>query len=117
MKTIVTILGAFLTVGAYAQAVSERVPKYIFESHSVPAVEIEDIPHGLVTPMYGDRYTPSSFKLKREEIMRMPGTDIRDLLTLSPSVYQMQRGAEVSMSGSRPHGVLYVIDGMWVPRN
>lgn len=63
-----------------------------------------------------DMNNPSTLKLERKDIMTLPYTDLTDMVSLSPSVHQQQRGAANHISGSRATDVLYVIDGMQVAR-
>jgi len=80
----------------------------------VRTVDVMDLPKPI--PMKGDLNTPTSFKLSREDINRLPLTDITDMIALSPSVYQLQRGTETSFSGGRGGDILFVIDGMQIAR-
>ena len=58
-----------------------------------------------------DRYL-----LTRNELMAIPATDINDLLSIFPNVYQAQRGGNISVSGARTDGNQYILDGMQLLR-
>ncbi|GAA4468096.1 hypothetical protein GCM10023093_25080 [Nemorincola caseinilytica] len=60
---------------------------------------------------------PGTITLTRSDIYTMPAADVRDIVALAPTVYQRQRGTDVRIAGSMPGDVLYIIDGMHIPRN
>jgi hypothetical protein len=57
---------------------------------------------------------PGSHVLTSEEIKNVPTTEVTDLVSLSPGLYQKQRGAQVNIGGARSEGTLYIIDGVQV---
>ena len=48
------------------------------------------------------------------EIKNKPTTQVADIVSLTPGIYQSQRGKAVSSGGSRTGGNLYIIDGVQV---
>lgn len=58
----------------------------------------------------------STLRLYRNDIATLPYTDLTDMVSLFPSVHQLQRGAANHVGGSRQEDILYVIDGMQVAR-
>ncbi len=50
----------------------------------------------------------------REEIRRMPTTNISDIVSLTPGVYQKRRGDDVIIFGGRNLGDMIVLDGMQI---
>ena len=50
----------------------------------------------------------------REEIRRMPTTNVSDIVSLTPGVYQKRRGDDVIIFGGRNLGNMMVLDGMQV---
>jgi len=63
-----------------------------------------------------DMNNPTTLVLQRQDIMKLPYTDLTDMVSLSLSVHQQQRGAANHISAGRPEDILYVIDGMQVAR-
>ncbi len=63
-----------------------------------------------------DMNNPTTLALQRKDIMRLPYTDLTDMVSLSTSVHQRQRGAVNHINAGRPEELLYVIDGMQVAR-
>lgn len=63
-----------------------------------------------------DMNDPTTLVLHRKDIVTLPYTDLTDMVSLSASVHQQQRGAANHINGGRPEEMLYVIDGMQVAR-
>jgi carboxypeptidase family protein len=59
---------------------------------------------------------PDHLVLTRREIAELPVSDLRDMLTLMPGVYQQKRGDEVNIFGARADGNLYIADKMQLLR-
>ncbi len=57
---------------------------------------------------------PSKTVLTSEEIRTLPTTEVTDMASLSPALYQHQRGRGVPVGGARACGQLYIIDGVQV---
>lgn len=56
----------------------------------------------------------SGVTLQSQEIKRLPTTQVSDMASLSPGVYQQQRGRGIPIGGARKTGTLYIIDGVQV---
>ncbi len=74
-----------------------------------------------VPPVYADvqQQVGSSqrvlaYKKPLVDISAMPATELKDVVSLTPPLYQGKRGADVSIGGARTPGTLYVIDGVQV---
>ncbi|MES2704290.1 MAG: carboxypeptidase regulatory-like domain-containing protein [Bacteroidota bacterium] len=57
---------------------------------------------------------PGGTLMTRGEITKVATTDIKDVVALTPALYQQKRGTDVSIGGARTTGTLYVIDGVQV---
>ena len=57
---------------------------------------------------------PGSRVITSEEISTMPTTEINDIQSLSPGMYQSRRGTQISIGGARNSGTTYMIDGVMV---
>jgi hypothetical protein len=57
---------------------------------------------------------PDAHVLTKEEINVIPTTQVTDLVSLTPGVYQKQRGSEANIGGARTSGTLYIVDGVQV---
>jgi hypothetical protein len=138
MKRLLTILALLplTAVGQSTERIIDVIPtEPIFQSRfhhgcSVPGrpcsgvlyiidgVKIETINPLPVAPakLLVDINNPTTLKLERNDIMTLPYTDITDMVSLSTSIHQQQRGAANHVGGSRQEDILYVIDGMQVAR-
>ncbi len=58
-----------------------------------------------------DRYL-----LTRNELMAIPATEINDVLSIFPNVYQAKRGGNISVSGARTDENQYILDWMQLSR-
>lgn len=56
----------------------------------------------------------SGVTLQSQEIKRLPTTQVSDIASLNPGIYQQQRGRGISIGGARKTGTLYIIDGVQV---
>ena len=63
-----------------------------------------------------DMNNPTTLVLQRKDIATLPCTDLTDMVSLSTSIHQLQRGAANHISAGRPEEILYVIDGMQIAR-
>jgi len=54
---------------------------------------------------------PTRYVFTASQINQMPVWNINDLLSVLPGSYQVRRGDNVSVYGSRQDGNLYIIDG------
>ncbi|MBX2904890.1 MAG: hypothetical protein KF744_02570 [Taibaiella sp.] len=63
-----------------------------------------------------DMNNPTTLVLQRKELMKLPYTDLTDMVSLSTSAHQLQRGAANHISAGRSEEILYVIDGMQIAR-
>ncbi len=61
-----------------------------------------------------DQDHPGSHIMTKEEINVIPTTEVTDLVSLSPGLYQQKRGTDVNIGGARSTGTLYIIDGVQV---
>jgi hypothetical protein len=61
-----------------------------------------------------DKDKPGATVLTRKEINQIPTMETKDLVGLTPALYQSQRGKDVNIGGARTDGTLYVIDGVQV---
>jgi hypothetical protein len=61
-----------------------------------------------------DKDKPGAVILTRKEIQTIPTMETKDLVGLTPALYQSQRGKDVSIGGARTSGTLYIIDGVQV---
>lgn len=61
-----------------------------------------------------DKDKPGATILTRKEISQIPTMETKDLVGLTPALYQSQRGKDVSIGGARTSGTLYIIDGVQV---
>ncbi|MES2702449.1 MAG: carboxypeptidase-like regulatory domain-containing protein [Bacteroidota bacterium] len=73
-------------------------PDYIIEG--VKAMPVPPIIPMKMKPL-GNADGPTTYKLLRKEINKLPYTDINDMLSMYPGVYQRQRGGDISIYGSR----------------
>lgn len=87
-------------------------PLYIIDGiviQTAPGIDVMncvvELPDNIFDPIKRHIFT-------REEIDQMPVSSINDIVSLLPGVYQQQRGGSLSIFGSRPEGVHYIIDGM-----
>jgi len=64
-----------------------------------------------------DQEKPDAHILTKSEIDVIPTTQVSDIVSTTPGVYQQQRGANVSMGGARNTGTQYIIDGVYVQLN
>jgi hypothetical protein len=60
---------------------------------------------------------PGMVCFNRADLNAMPVTSVRDVVALAPAIYQRQRGANAYMAGGQNEDILYVVDGMHIPRN
>lgn len=60
---------------------------------------------------------PNTLVFTRKDIIAMPTTYTRDIVAFAPTVYQVRRGEDIRVAGSRANDILYVVDGMQIPRN
>ena len=60
---------------------------------------------------------PGMVCFNRADLNAMPVTSVRDAVALAPAIYQRQRGANAYMAGGQDEDILYVVDGMHIPRN
>lgn len=63
-----------------------------------------------------DMNNPTTLVLQRKELMKLPYTDLTDMVSLAPCMYLQQRGAANMPSGGRSSEMLYVVDGMPIAR-
>lgn len=56
----------------------------------------------------------SGMTLGSQEIKSLPTTQVSDIASLSPSIYQQKRGRGIPIGGARKTGTLYIIDGVQV---
>jgi len=70
--------------------------------------EIDPVPayHPRPLPPAGD------YTLTREQINQMPYTDINDIVSTLPGIYQARRGDAISIEGGRLSGTAYIVDGV-----
>jgi len=92
----------------------QRNVVYIIDGNPVRLLPLASRP--VLNKPLPDIDRPTSFKLTGKEIQTLPATDLRDMVALSPSVYQQHRSADVNISGSNIYGTLYIIDGMQIAR-
>lgn len=86
---------------------------YIIDGVSVQTIEPVTVEPTIVKI---DINNPNTLKLERKDIMTLPYTDLTDMVSLSTSIHQQQRGAANHVGGSRQEDILYLIDGMQVAR-
>lgn len=119
MKAIFTFFIVVLALKAEAQSNIDTNAKsiYIIESCAGLNTEVIVCPMAVYyEPLVGSK--PVNMSLDRSSIETLPYTEIRDIVALSPEVYQRQRGADIHISGSRRESdMLYVIDGMRIAPN
>ncbi len=124
MKTAIAILLTFTTLGAEAQDIV--LPPALYTQQRGKGVSIGGC--GRQAVLYNDTVfvknllliekteirlqTYGYMKLTRDEIKTMPYTDINDMLSIFPTVYQRQRGMGLNVAGARVDGMLYILDGM-----
>ena len=89
-------------------------PRIAGTLYIIDGVEVQNIQPLPMPDPYKPRTVP--YVLNREEVKRIPTTELKDIVALSPLVYQRQRGADVQMGGSDAYGTLYVVDGMQIAR-
>ena len=65
-------------------------------------------------PPVVNNYQNQGHTLERSEIAAMPTTQVTDMVSTTPGVYQYQRGNDVSIAGGRTSGTIYIIDGVQV---
>ena len=84
----------------------------------IDGVKIETVQPVSIEPikLKIDMNNPTALVLQRRDISTLPYTDLTDMVSLSPSAYQQQRGAANHISGGRTDDVLYIIDGMQIAR-
>lgn len=63
-----------------------------------------------------DMNNPTTLVLQRKDITTLPYTDLTDMVSLAPGMYQQHRGAANIPTGGRSSEMLYVIDGMQIAR-
>ncbi len=61
-----------------------------------------------------DQDKPNSHILTKSEIAEIPTTDVTDIVSQAPGLYQQKRGADISIGGARTDGTVYIIDGVVV---
>ena len=54
----------------------------------------------------------TGYKFTREDLAAMPISDLRDVASLIPGVYQARRGDDLSIFGARSGGTQYIVDGV-----
>lgn len=94
-------------------SLQHRGTLYIIDDVVVKTEELMEA--ALIQPLI-DINTPNTLKLERKDIMTLPYTDLTDMVSLSPSVHQQQRGAANHISAGLAEKILYVIDGVQVER-
>ncbi len=122
MKTIFSILLLSIAVNAFGQngspearKIMTRLPVITGCGRSSGAVYIIDgvqIRNMNVPPMQ-PLSIPGNYVLSREEIRRMPYTNVRDIASIFPGIYQQKRGSELNIYAARNDGNRYIVDGMW----
>jgi len=115
--TIVLICFALSTIIALAQnstpAGKNHLPKttiYIIDGERGDYMQAPLLPEPQKPLINID--VPSSNILTGKEIEQLPYTNVRDMISLFPGVYQRQLGGDISISGSRMATSHFIIDGM-----
>ena len=55
---------------------------------------------------------PTDLVFTHDELASMPVSNLRDVLSVVPGVYQARRGDDISIFGARSGGTQYIIDGI-----
>ena len=77
----------------------KALPVTVFVGYKKPLVNVDD---------------PGSHVMTSDELNTLPSQDVTDAVSLSPGLYQPQRGKDVNIGGARTSGTTYMIDGVMV---
>ncbi len=87
-----------------------RGATYVIDGNPIPVVMVSDNGSGPELSKCWCR-SPTDYVFTREELSKLPISDLYDAISLLPGIYQARRGDDLNIFGARSQGTQYIVDG------